>query len=60
MPNPNFSVKLTLDEANDTRLALQERLDRLMGMPVAEMSEEDKASAGRTQGILNRDFGGKR
>ncbi len=54
MTNQNFTLKLTLDEANAIRDALKARLEDLLvhGIPVP-----DKHLAGRIDTMLRRDFG---
>lgn len=55
--NSNFTLKLTLDEANDMRHALRERLDKIMATPMADLAEEQREEAGRIETMLRRDFG---
>jgi hypothetical protein len=54
----NFTVKMTLDEANDAREAHQLLLDTLQRMPIAEMTEAQKEQVGRLRATLARDYKG--
>jgi len=55
--NANFTIKVTLDEANDIRQALREKLGRVAAQPIAEMTEEQRFEASRIGTLLRRDFG---
>lgn len=56
MAAANFSLKISLDEANDVREALQEKLDKAMERPAAEWTDDERAQAGRIETLLRRDF----
>ena len=58
MANPNFNVKLTLDEANDVAWALREALGPLVTrVAINSASDEERERAGRIETLLRRDFG---
>lgn len=52
----NFGVKLTLSEANEVRTALAERLSRLVGKPVSELTDDEKQAIGRLEKMIRIDF----
>lgn len=56
MPNANFTLKLTRDEANDVAMALKAALDKLTSLPVAELTDGQRNMAGRIEMLLRRDF----
>lgn len=56
MPNANFTLKLTRDEANDVAESLRVRLAALTAIPYAEMTGEQQHQAGRIEALLRWEF----
>jgi hypothetical protein len=56
MPQSNFTLKITLDEANLIRESLRDSLDEIMSN-IGTASDSDKAKAGAIDTLLRRDFG---
>lgn len=52
----NFTVKISLAEANEVRTALQERFDRLTAMKLDDMAQNERESVGRLEKLLRIDF----
>lgn len=57
MQNSNFNIKVTLQEANDIKDALEERLEGLVRRRTRWEEEPQLAhQAGRIETMLRRDF----
>ena len=57
MANPNFTVKLQLDEAGDVRDGLELLYYTLLQTPVTTMTDPQKHQVGRIETLLRREFG---
>lgn len=52
----NFTVKLTLSEANTVREALRTLHDKLQQIPLSEMTDEQKVHMGNIEKMQRIDF----
>lgn len=57
MPNPNFTHKMTLDEANAVNSALTSRIKELTAK-LPDLTEDEKHELGHLTTVQNRDYGG--
>jgi hypothetical protein len=56
MPQSNFTLKITLDEANLIRESLRDSWNKIM-VDIGTASDSDKAKAGAIDTLLRREFG---
>jgi hypothetical protein len=56
MADKNFTVKITLEEANTIRDALLVYQAQILEVPMQDLNDLDKVTVGRIDTLLRRDF----